>query len=294
EVSIKEAYDYNRKQTIGQATSKIINKDLLEKDYGYKNNEKVKDLVDVEIRRIKESNPNLVKDYGVKDEYQLLDQSGQILSIMEKQYVKDLYIKENVTDASLKELYDNHEGETVSYYELKLSIADFEFDSKKYEDALNDVTKHLKDLKKGQEEEVFKKLVKKYPGAKNSPNGYKDGLNRESVNATLLIKLDTMQNHDYTKEPLEIETNKYFILKINNAQRDTFEVSKTRLSDLQYDKAIQSNQYLSEKMLLDLRNKQELTFNNPADEKEYQLYNKSIIDGYDKALAQNTKTEGSE
>lgn len=281
-VNINEAYQQARVDSQAQGFFDVANARLLKEKYSYEKNAKVKDAVDKQIKEIEKNNPDILKEYGMKDMMELMVKSGSLLTIQEEQYVKDVYEKDFITNKSLKELYDNREGELTSYHVIKVGDADFEGDPAKVEAAKKEINGKLKDATKENVKGIFEELAKTYPGADES-NGAKDSVNRSEVESEeVLEKIDKMNYLGFTRTGLEVGEDTYYLLKTDNAERLSFEASRERLRTLQYENATQNNPSLSDYLLAKLRDKNKVSLLNKVDQDVYDQATKKIMDDYKK------------
>ncbi|MDR3215523.1 MAG: hypothetical protein LBT75_04555 [Bacilli bacterium] len=275
----KEALSANKSQAI----LNIIDEQLLNKDYSYEKNDDVKTKVNEQIDQIKSNNPTLINEYGVKDEFELLKKVGSVIGIQRKVYAQDYYNKTQVTDKTLKALYDQRAGELINYKSLTLDLNYFSNDPSKLKSALEDVKAQLAKANKDNITEIFDNLVKKYPPLQET-TPYGEAVEREGVNATLLKTLDKYQYLEFNKEPIVIDQVNYFVLKNDKGERTPFAQSKDRLKELQYEKAVAANASLNDYYLVLLRNKASIKFKDEINEVRYQAANNKIISDYQKAL----------
>ncbi|MDF9866916.1 uncharacterized protein YdbL (DUF1318 family) [Bacilli bacterium PM5-3] len=278
-VNVDEAYQQARIDSKAEGFFDIINSELLEKDYSYDKNKKVKEEVDKQIKSIKENNPDAVKEYAVKDEMDLLKKTGSFLQIQEEQYTKDTYQKLYVNNKTLKKLYDEKAGEMTSYYVIKIDDSMFEGDTEKIEKAKTEIEEKLKNATKDDIKDIYKELIKTYPGSDEDKNGEKS-VSREEVEEKLLKTLDRYKYLQFNKKAIEIDGVNYYILKTDKGERATFAASKERLKDLQFEKAVQENSYLTEYLLVQFRAKGNINFANSSDKMIYDAATNKIIADY--------------
>ncbi|MDL2211774.1 hypothetical protein LJB88_02740 [Erysipelotrichaceae bacterium OttesenSCG-928-M19] len=283
-VNVDEAFEQAKIDNKAEGLFSIVNSEILNKDYSYEKNEKVKDAVDQQIKSIKESNTDILSQYNLKDDMDLAIKGGILLQVQEEQYTKDQYTKLHVNEKSLKKMYDNKEGELTSYYVIKIDELLFDSDITKYEEAINDIETKLSKATKDDVESVFKELVKSYPkGSDEEENGLKSAVDRSQVDETLLKTLDKYEYLEFSKKAIDVDGVNYYILKMDKGERASFKASKERLTDLQYENAISENTYLTEYLLVELRKDNKISFADEKDQKIYDAATKQIIDDYNAA-----------
>jgi len=281
-VTTDEAFQQARTNSRAEGLFSIVNSQLLEENYGYETNEKVREEVDKQIRNIQENNPDALNQFGVKDMMELMKRTGSYLQIQEQQYTKSAFEKEYVTDKTLRELYDAKAGEMTSFYVIKLDPNDFDLDEARFNEALGNIEGKLATANEDNAVEVFRELIKEYPGSEMEKNEERSVV-REEVDELLLKELDKLDYLGFTKKPIEIEDSFYFILKTDKGERPSFEASRQRLIDLQYENATQENQFLNAYLLVKLREANDIKFANAIDERIYNAATQQIISDYNEA-----------
>lgn len=278
-VNTNEIYSQVKTDSQGQGFFDVIDAQLLSANYSYEKNKKVKEAVDKTVKEYKDSNPDILATFDAKTDLEMAQRSGLLLDAQREQYTKDQYNKQFVTDASLKDLYNKRAGEMISYTVIELDETLFDQSDEKLQEAIKKIKEQLKDVKAENATTTFATLAKDYPGDKESiVNGVKESVDREQVDETILKKLDSMKYQEFTKDPVEVDGKYYFLYKSSKDERLSFDASKERLRDLQYENATSANQYLSDHLLLNLRKGAKVSFPNATD--------KAV---YDAALAQITK-----
>lgn len=283
-VNINEVFTQLKLDSKGQDYIDMIDTQLLEPQYGYDHNSTVKDTVDKRIKDINQLQPGLISQYQAKDGFDLLKKTGTLLTIMKEQYAKDYYIKNVVTDASLRKLYDQREGESINYSQIALQPGDFNNDKKKLGAAIVDVTKAIKNSKNIKQ--TFKELAAKYPGTGNV-NGDQGEVSRKSINAKVLAKLDTYKENGHNSDAIIVGPAYYFVLRNDDGTRLSFAASKEKLTDLQYEKAKSDNENLADYYLMALRNKSHIKFANAGDQEIYNEAQRLIVKAYQDAQKGN-------
>ena len=283
EVNVNEGFNQAKISSQGQAFFDLIDSEILNAKYSYEKNDKVKAEVDKEIETMKQSNPNAPSEYGVKDMMELMKKTGGILKIQRDQYTRDQYNKLYVTEESLRKLYDNREGELTSYAVIKFDANTYEGDTAKFDEDIKAVESKLASATKDNVRDIFAELAKTYPGAQNDPNGERNEVDRSQVEPELLKIIDKYKYLEFSKQPHDIGGVKYFILKIDKGERMSFAASKQRLTDLQYDQATQNNQYLTEYLLVQMREKNKISFTSAVNKKIYDAAIKQVITNYNNA-----------
>lgn len=282
-VSENDRFTQAKLELSGEGLLSLVDAQLLEKDYGYDTNKDVKNEVDKEIANLEKNNPRVLDNYpGVESIKDLLIKYGSVLDIQRNIYAKDTYIKKFVTTKSLRNLYDNKAGEVTSYFIIRINEADFE-DIETYTNAIIDVEQQLAKANSENVLTIFEELKKTYPGNDNDPNGERTGVAREEVDQQMLKILDGFKYLEFNKKALNDDISSYFILKMDDGKRLSFEESKDRLTQLQFDKAIEENQYLQMYLLNILRENNDIKFKSKSDQKIYDLTIKEIIRGYNAA-----------
>lgn len=282
-VSENDRFTQAKLELSGEGLLSLVDAQLLEKDYGYDTNKDVKNEVDKEIANLEKNNPRVLDNYpGVESIKDLLIKYGSVLDIQRNIYAKDTYIKKFVTTKSLRNLYDNKAGEVTSYFIIRIDEADFE-DIETYTNAIIDVEQQLAKANSENVLTIFEELKKTYPGNDNDPNGERTGVAREEVDQQMLKILDGFKYLEFNKKALNDDISSYFILKMDDGKRLSFEESKDRLTQLQFDKAIEENQYLQMYLLNILRENNDIKFKSKSDQKIYDLTIKEIIRGYNAA-----------
>lgn len=282
-VSENDRFTQAKLELSGEGLLSLVDAQLLEKDYGYDTNKDVKNEVDKEIANLEKNNPRVLDNYpGVESIKDLLIKYGSVLDIQRNIYAKDTYIKKFVTTKSLRNLYDNKAGEVTSYFIIRINEADFE-DIETYTNAIIDVEQQLAKANSENVLTIFEELKKTYPGNDNDPNGERTGVAREEVDQEMLKILDGFKYLEFNKKALNDDISSYFILKMDDGKRLSFEESKDRLTQLQFDKAIEENQYLQMYLLNILRENNDIKFKSKSDQKIYDLTIKEIIRGYNAA-----------
>lgn len=280
EVNIDEVFQQAKIDMKGQGYIDMMDMQLLEPKYSYQNNSTVKDTVDKRIDQINKLQPGLIKQYQARDAFDLLKKSGALLGIMKDQYAKDEYIKHEVTTASLRKLYNKKAGESINYSQIALQLSDFSNDKNKLNSAIADITKSIKNSK--DIEATFAQLAAKYPGTSGS-NGKQGTVNRDSISPAVLKLLDTFKENGHNTKALVDGPVYYFILRHDDGSRLSFAASKERLTDLQYDKANQANEHLSDYYTMLLRNKNKIKFYDRSAQNIYQAAQQIIMKAYREA-----------
>ncbi|WP_423364250.1 hypothetical protein [Mycoplasma sp. P36-A1] len=283
-VNKTEIFNQAKIDSKGEGFFDLIDSQLLAANYSIDKNNKVKEKVETQKKTILESNPDILSQYDVKDMDELVLKAGIILSAQREQYAKDQFNKEFVNDASLKALYDKKAGELVSYTVVELDETLFDNDEEKLKESVAKIKETLSTVTAENVEETFTTLAKEYPGDESTiTNGKKESVSRDDVDDKVLAKLDSLKYKEFTKDPVVDEDKYYFIYKSNNDERLSFEASKERLRDLQYEQATEANSYMDDYFLYKLRSGAKITFPNSKDQKTYNMAMAAIKTNYDDA-----------
>lgn len=280
-VSENDRFNQARLELSGQGLIDLVDQQILDQDYSFKNNKEVKKEVNTQIKEIEDSNPDILSNYPTVDNIEdLLQQFGSILDIQRTAYAKDVYVKEYVSEKSLRKLYDAKAGEVTSFYLIRLSEDDFD-DETEFNEAISDIEAKLTAVNKDDIVETFTALAKTYPGNENDPNGEKTGVAREELSSSILKIIDKYEYLEFNKKALnDDDMSTFFILKTDKGKRASFKESKDRLTTLQFENAKNANPYLEMYLLYQLRTKNDVKFEKASDQKMYDLVNQEIVKQY--------------
>lgn len=289
EVSVEEAFKQNILSDKGEGFFDLIDSTLLAKDYSYEKNSAVKSAVDVQIKSLKDNNINIVSEYDVKDEMEYLQKSGDLLKAQRDAYIKDQYIKLYVNNASLKKLYDERKGEMVSYSLIEIDDADLEKGSQNIEQAQKEIEEKLTNTQGEELKQAFIDMNAKYNSSADESTYVLENQNRENVDAQTLKEVDKLKYLEYTKKPVTIDDKEYYILKTSKDDRISFDASKDKLTDLQFQDAMQANSSLGEYLLVKLREANKIEFKDNKDKQIYDARTSEIIADYNNAVEKGDK-----
>ncbi|MEG0364090.1 MAG: hypothetical protein RR543_02860 [Erysipelotrichales bacterium] len=285
-----EIYNASRISSKAEGFFNLADAQLLEKDYGYKTNKKVKSEVDKQADELEKNNPEVIKEYNVKSALELLEKSGSVLGIQREQYAKDKFLKDEINDKKLKEMYDAKKGELTSYYAIKLSEDMFEGDTTKLDGKVKEIEAKLEGAKKDDVRKTFEKIEKEFEDQNDGTTGLQENVDREQINESLLKEIDKMKYMEFNKKAINIEDGKYFILKLDKGERISFDASKEKLKDLAFEDAKGANSYLVDYYALKNREANNVKMNSKIDQMVYDGASKAIIDNYNDAI--KTAEEG--
>lgn len=289
-ISSDEMFMANKTKGQADLLFNYVDSMILEEKYGYDNNKDVKSKVDEQIKAFKEQDASQgtdsVKSYNATDYLGAVKNSGYYLSIQRSVFTKEYYTTNFVTDATLKKMYDNKEGETVNYSMIKLDSSAFNYDNTKLTEAKTAIEAKLAKSTEATIVEDFKQLAKQYPAGENSGyvNGDQGAVDRSTIDATVLKELDNLKNLGFNKTAITGTNGEFiYVLKTDTCERISFEASKEKLTDLQYTNAKSANSYLDQYFLVLNRKKHTVKLTSEADQKMYDAKMQNVIDEYEKA-----------
>ena len=282
--SVEESFTQARLTSLADGFFSIANSKILEKDYSYEKNKKVKEKVDKEIKQIEANNPDVLSMYGLNSMMELMIKSGSLLQVQEEEYARDRYIKEYVSDKTLKKLYDQKAGELITYHVISFGPQDFEGDMEAYDKEIANIEGELAKANKDNVVKIFEELAKKYNNQiEGANNGKQDSVSRDEIDENVLKKLDGFKYMQFNKKAIDIDDTKYFILKSDKGERLSFKDSKERLKEYQYTNAVSENSYLVDYLLTKMRAENNVSFVTKRDQDVYDQATKIIIDNYNEA-----------
>lgn len=291
----KAVVTYNKK---GKISSDTLYKEIVKKyginslvdmidhklfDKKYPTDDEEKSEINTQIEQIKsqygEANfeAAIQTYYGVKDEKEL----RRALSLDHKREVavKD-YLKKKITDEEVKTYYDNNIYGDIkaSHILISANITD-DMDQAQQEEAKEKAkAKAEKIIEKLESGKKFADLAKKYSddkatASKGGDLGYfnKDSnFDEDFVNAAI-----TLKKGEYTKEPVQTQYGYHIIKKIKEKDKPKLKKVKDEIKTTLAEEKLNSDNYLKNKTLRDIREEKKVTFKDSYLKKEYKkLMNK--------------------
>lgn len=290
-ITATEYYDKIKKSNISNLVDMIDHKLLDEK---YKTDSKENETIKKQIDQLKsnsggseETFQNMIKQYfGVNNEEEL--ENMLRLEYKRNEAVKD-YIEENIKDDEIKKYYEkNITGDMkASHILIKTSVnADASSDEKEEAEkkAKEEAEKIIKKLDDGED---FAKLAKKYSddtaSAKNGGSlGYfsADEMVAEFSNAVKELKKD-----EYTKEPVKSEFGYHVILKTGSKKKPSLKSVKKDIKEKIRTERLATDPALHYQTLIDIREKNNIKWNDDELKKQYNEFMDQLIDTARKSAA---------
>ncbi|MBE6157856.1 MAG: hypothetical protein E7160_03590 [Firmicutes bacterium] len=293
EISATDYYNQIKKANISKLID-MVDHQILDKKY--KTDEKEKKEINTQIKQIKstyqddETYLNVIKQYfGVNSEDEL--KSMLSLEYKRKLAVED-YVKDSIKDDEIKKYYnDKITGEMkASHILIKVKSKENATDEEKKK-ADSEAKKKAEDIiKKLNKGEKFEKLAKKYSEDDTTKNdggdlGYfsNDDMVEEFTNAA-----KKLEKNKYTKEPVKTEYGYHIILKTDQKKKPSLKSVKKEIKEkLTEEKLTDSTIHYT--ALMEIREKNHITWNDSELKKEYKKYMEQIIDNIKKQNESTTK-----
>ena len=288
EISATDYYNEIKKTNISKLVDMIDHKIL---DKKYKTDAKEKKEIETQIKQIKsnyqddeETYLNVIKQYfGVETE----DELKEMLSLEYKRKIAvEDYINDSIKDDEIKKYYDEKiTGEMkASHILIKVKAKEKATDDEKKK-ADSDAKKKAEDIiKKLNKGEDFKKLAKKYSEDESTKNdggdlGYfsNDDMVEEFTKAA-----KDLEKGKYTKEPVKTEYGYHIILKTDQKKKPSLKSVKKDIKKKLTDQKMQNDSTIHYTALMEIREKNNIKWNDSELKKAYKKYMKQLIDSVSK------------
>ena len=284
EISATDYYNQIKKSNITKLIDMIDHKIL---DKKYKTDEKEKKEVNAQIKQFKSSYPddedaylNIIRQYfGVESEDEL--KSMLSLEYKRKLAIED-YVNDSLKDDEIKKYYNEKiTGEMkASHILIKINTKEDATDDEKKKadsEAKKKAESIIKKLNKGED---FKKLASKYSEDESTKNdggdlGYfsNDDMVEEFTKATT-----ELEKGKYTKEPVKTEYGYHIILKTDQKKKPSLKSVKKDIKKKLTDEKINNDPTIHYTALMEIREKNNIKWNDSELKKAYKKYMNQLID----------------
>ena len=263
-------------------------------DKKYPTNEEEDTEVENQISQLKTNYTDEDTFNTVLKQYFGVETEKELEEILRLEYKRNLavedYIKENLKDNEIEKYYnENINGEVEASHILIIPSTSKDAKADEIEEAEKEALKEAeKVIKKLNDGEDFAKLAKKYSDdtatATNGGNlGYFD-LNEmvdDFSNAVKELKID-----EYTKEPIKSSYGYHIILKTGEKDKPELKEVKDTIKETLATEKLQNDSTLYYQTLIDIREKNNIKWNDDILEKQYKNLMKQLLES-----AKNSTTE---
>lgn len=256
-------------------------------DKKYPSTEEENESVKQQISQIKEtygSNDTIflsvIQQYfGVNSEEELEDMLR--LEYKRNEAVED-YIKENLTDKEIEDYYNKHIiGDIKASHILITPDVDSDATDEEKEKAENKAKKEAeKIIKKLNSGEDFAKLAKEYSDDEATA---KDGgdlgyFNSDNMDENFMAAVKELKNDEYTKEPVKTQYGYHIILKVDQKDKPKLNKVKDDIKTTLANAKLDNDSTLHYQTLIDIREKNNIKWNDDKLEKEYENLMKKLLE----------------
>lgn len=256
-------------------------------DKKYPSTEEENESVKQQISQIKEtygSNDTIflsaIQQYfGVNSEEELEDMLR--LEYKRNEAVED-YIKENLTDKEIEDYYNKHIiGDIKASHILITPDVDSDATDEEKEKAENKAKKEAeKIIKKLNSGEDFAKLAKEYSDDEATA---KDGgdlgyFNSDNMDENFMAAVKELKNDEYTKEPVKTQYGYHIILKVDQKDKPKLNKVKDDIKTTLANAKLDNDSTLHYQTLIDIREKNNIKWNDDKLEKEYGNLMKKLLE----------------
>lgn len=217
--------------------------------------------------------------FGVNSEEELEDMLR--LEYKRDEAVED-YIKENLTDKEIEDYYDkNIIGDIKANHILITPDVDSDATDEEKEEAENKAKKEAeKIIKKLNNGEDFAKLAKEYSDDEATANdggdlGY---FNSDNMDENFMAAVKELKNDEYTKEPVKTQYGYHIILKVDQKDKPKLNKVKDDIKTTLANAKLDNDSTLHYQTLIDIREKNNIKWNDDKLEKEYENLMKKLLE----------------
>ena len=263
----------------------MIDTSMLEKDY--KTDDKENDDVEKQLNQIKsmygsneDSFSNVLKSYfGVENEKEL--ETKLRLEYKRRKAVED-YVKDNLEESEIKDYYNNNIFGEVKASHILIPINAKETSTQEEKDkaekeALEKAKEIIKKLDEGEE---FAKLAKKE--SKDDATAINGGdlgyFDVDDMTEAFATAVKALKVKEYTKEPVKTEFGYHIILKTGEKDKPKLKEVKDKIKETLRDQKLKDNNVYYYQMLVKVREKYKIKWNDTTLKKAYDDYMDELIE----------------
>jgi hypothetical protein len=186
-------------------------------------------------------------------------------------------VAEKISDEEIEKYYNENYKTTYTY-------RDFLVVTEKTDDKIKEIKKKLKDKKKDDLVDEYKKIAKNEKYSQGESKEYTN-TTKNNVEEEIWKKLKDMDDYEYTT--VKTESGTHFILKIKKGKSQDLDEVKDEIKTQLAQEKLQSDNLLSYEMLTELRNKYKLAFFDEDLKASYDDFLKQLEDAKKQASNSN-------
>jgi len=286
EVTYDDVFNQARIDSQGQGYFSLIDSVLLEENYSYENNERVREATDSAVSSNLGINPGLMQQFNATDNLDLARKSGMLLNAQRQAFIRDYFEKNILQESTLHQLYDARDGELISFNKIELDETLFDNDPERLAAAVTSIKEQLASATPENVRGIFDTLANQYPGdGNNIENGFQESVEVTSLPSQVLEALENLQTGEFTTEPVQVDGTYYFLFKSVDDIRQSFDARREALTDTAFANATQENPWLSDFILYQLRREANIEFKDDSSRIVFEQAMNNIRNSYNETVA---------